>query len=175
MSSGDVGYPAGVPIGNFSFNATSGTLLGPGTFSLGTFVASPLPEGAGLTYNNLPFYITVWFNSQGPINFSTSSELSIRGVLNGTVTGSMSSNVVATVTSMQSFGPDPLPFSLDSFNVLTPQTLAPSGINGGNTAFMAQLNAIPEPGPLAMMGLLAGWAVLRLSLRRVRSGVPTRG
>ena len=60
-TTGNIGTMAGVPIGSFNFNSTSGTLVGPGIFSLGSFAARPLPEGAGLTYHNLPFYINVTF------------------------------------------------------------------------------------------------------------------
>ena len=75
---------------------------------------------------------------------------------------------MATITSVESTGPNPLPFSLSSFNVLTPQTLAPSGIDGGTTSLIGQVSSmsIPEPTPLAMIGFLAGWAAYRRFLRR---------
>ena len=75
--------------------------------------------------------------------------------------------MVATVTSIQSTGPNPLPFSLSSFNVLTPQTLAPSGVDVGTTNLAGQVTAmsVPEPTTLAMLGILAGWAAYRRILR----------
>jgi hypothetical protein len=174
QSWGDIGATAGVPIGSFDIMPSNGTLLTPGTFSLGSFQARDLPDGAGLTYTNLPFYIHVDFSPQGSHSWSDSSELFVQGVLNGTVTGRTSSDVVATLTSVQSTGPSPLPFPLSSVNILTPQTLAPSGINGGITSLMAQVKAspqppaIPEPTPLAMMGILAVGAGLRLGIRQLR-------
>jgi hypothetical protein len=165
-TSGDIGTKTGPPIGNFSFNPTSGTVLLPGTFSLGSFSAQALPEGTGLSYSHLPFYINVALQSPGPSG-SISSGLSIQGELNGTITGTTSSTVVATLTSVQATGPGMLPFPVDSFNV-GPQTLAPSGVNGGMTSLMGQVNAVPEPTPLAMMGLLAASAGLRAGIRRTR-------
>jgi hypothetical protein len=169
-SYGDVGTQAGVPIGNFGFNYALGTLLMPGTFSLGSFQAQPLPDGAGLTYHNLPFFIDVTFYPQGqtgPGAYAASSDLSIQGVLNGTVTGTSFSDVVATITSVKAGGPGVLPFPLDSFNVLTPLTLAPSGINGGVTNLIAQVTAVPEPTPLALMVVLTGLTALRSGIRRI--------
>ena len=169
-SSGDIGNPSGTPIGSFQINPSSGYLLGPGSISLATFQAEPLPAGAGLTYTNMPFYINVNFFPQ-PTNWSVDpSELTIQGVLNGTITGTTSSNVLATVTSITSTGPNPLPFSLSSFNVLMPQTLAPSGINGGTTTLGGQVTSLstPEPTPLAMMAILSIGVGLRLGIRRIR-------
>jgi hypothetical protein len=176
---GDIGTTAGTPIGNFDFNPTSGTLLPPGVFTLGSFVARALPDGAGLTYTNMPFYINVMLQPQDTSGSGTPvrpSELSIQGVLNGKITGTLSSDVVATVTSVTQVGSIPPPFDLSAFGVLGPQTLAPSGINGGVTSLMGQVTSagqpppIPEPTPLALMGILAVGAGLRMGIRRVTQG-----
>jgi hypothetical protein len=165
---------AGVGIGNFYFNPASGTLPAPGTFTLANFQARPLPDGASLSYTNTPFYIDVMFTDASRPWLSGLSSLMIKGVLNGTATGSTYSNVVATVTSVQSNGLNPLPFSLDSFSVLSPQTLAPAGINGGTTAVIGQLTSmpqpapIPEPTPLALLGILAIGAAMRSGIRWFR-------
>jgi hypothetical protein len=171
LSSGDIGNASGAPIGNFAITPTNGTLLDPGTFALATFQAEVLPSGAGLTYTNMPFYINVSVSSESPNSSVAPSGLSIEGVLNGTVTGSNASDVVATVTSIQSIGPNPLPFSLNSFSVLGPLTLAPGGVDGGTTTLMGQITdqSVPEPTPLAMMALLAIGAGLRLGMRRIKS------
>ena len=78
---------------------------------------------------------------------------------------------MATVTSIESTGPNPLPFPLTSFDVLTPQTLAPSGVDGGTTTLMGEVAeaSVPEPTPLAMMAILAIGAALRLGMRRIKS------
>jgi hypothetical protein len=59
---------------------------------------------------------------------------------------------------------------------VSPQTLAPSGINGGLTSLIGQISGngsppppIPEPTALALMGILAIGAGLRVGLRRIRS------
>ncbi len=172
QSYGDVGVAGSAPIGSFSLNSTSGTLIGPGSIALATFQAPTVPTGATLTFTNMPFYISVDFHPDS--QNSDASVLSINGMLNGTLTGTSNSNVVATVTSVQTTGPDSLPFSLDSFNVLAPQALAPSGINGGTTTLIGQITAMstPEPTPLAMLGLLAGWVAYRMVLRRSRRAMP---
>jgi hypothetical protein len=175
---GDVGRRAGVGIGGFDITSSQGTLLTPGTFTLATFQAQNLPDGAALTYTNMPFYIDVMFYPQSYNHSAPSSDLSIEGVLNGTITGTDSSNVVATITSVQSTGLGPLPFSLDSFHVLTPQILAPPSINGGTTPLIGQVTSgalrspLPEPTPLALAGLLAGYGAYRVMLRRRKTGWP---
>jgi hypothetical protein len=171
LSSGGIGNASGTPIGNFAITPTNGTFLDPGTIALATFQAQDLPSGAGLTYTNMPFYVSVSFYPQ-PTNWSVDpSELSIQGVLNGTVTGSSASDVVATVTSIESTGPNPLPFSLSSLSIQTPLTLAPGGVDGGTTTLMGQITdqSVPEPTPLAMMAMLAIGAGLRLGMRRLKS------
>ncbi len=170
---GDVGGGGAAPIGNFIINSTNGTLLGPGSMALASFQAPTVPSGATLTFTNMPFFISVEFQPNG--QNGPTPELTIQGGLNGTLTGTTSSDVVATVTSVQATGPYPLPFSLNSFNVLAPQTLAPSGINGGTTVLIGQVTALstPEPTPLAMLGLLAGWVAYRVVGRRGRRTMPT--
>jgi hypothetical protein len=172
---GDVGNSVGVPIGNFAIQYMNSTLMTPGSFTVASFQAEALPNGASLTYTNMPFYVDVEFKSpqQSSNGFSEEAFLNIQGVLNGTVTGSTSSNVEATVTStsLQFTGPNFLPFSASSITFLTPQTLAPSGINRGITPLIAQIalaSPLPEPTPLVMMEVLAGWAAFRLVRRRIR-------
>lgn len=170
-SFGDVGATAGVPIGNFSINPTSGTLTQPGTLTLAAFQAEALPAGASLTYTNLPFYIEVYFYPQGTGLYDQFSELYVTGVLNGTVTGSNFSDVVATVMSFESPETASPPFSLGSISMPS-QVLAPSAVNGGVTELVAVVaggSEVPEPSVLAMAGLLAGVGIGRVALRRRRA------
>ena len=88
LSSGYIGNPTGAPIGNFVIAPTNGTFLDPETFAVATFQAENLPSGAGLTYTNMPFDISVNFYPQPTNSPVDPSQLSIQGVLNGTVTGS---------------------------------------------------------------------------------------
>jgi hypothetical protein len=171
-TSGQVGALSDHPTGYISFNSTSGTLVTPGVVSLGTFVAQTIPDGLGITFNQLPFTISVVFHPQDSSGLSE-SKLSIAGVLNGALQGSTTSSVVATVSSVQaSAGPGPLPFPVDTFSV-SPQTIAPSEVNGGVTPLMGLVTsaAVPEPAPLALVGMLAGWAALRLRRTGRRSPI----
>jgi hypothetical protein len=156
---GDVGARAGVPVGTIDFFGTwQSTLLTPGSISLGQFESRALPEGAGLTYHNLPFYIKLNTEQVGG-GYASSGGLSIEGVLNGTVTGTTRSDVMATVTSIQPFGPGPLPFPLASFHIDVPQVLAAPGVNGGRTTLTARIDptALPVPEPTS-------WVVFAMSL-----------
>lgn len=160
---GDVGARAGVPVGTIWFDgARQSTLLTPGSISLGQFESRALPEGAGLTYHNMPFYITLTTEQVGG-GYGSSGGLSIEGVLNGTVTGTTRSDVLATVTSIRPFGPGPLPFPLASFHIDAPQVLAAPGVNGGLTTLTARIDPIPEPTSWAVfaMALAAGFSQFR--------------
>jgi hypothetical protein len=172
-SSGGLGAAGGSSVGNFSINATNGALFGPGSLQLASFQAPAVPDGATLTFTDMPFYINVDFypaNQTPPLPLADLSQVTIKGELNGTLTGATSSSVVASVTSVQSTGPNPLPFSLSSFNVLAPQTLAPSGYGGGTTTLIGQVTALstPEPTPLALLGILAVGMALRSGMRRIQ-------
>ena len=176
QTSGDVGATAGVPIGSFDFEGTSGTLLTPGSIALGQFVARDLPPGSGLTYNNLPFYITLDVYPSPPgSNRQFASEIDLRGVLNGTVTGTSTSSVTATITSIEQAGWSHPVLPLSAIRVDVPQVLAPSGINGGHTTLTATIGPFvpipipaPEPGTLAIFGL-AGLGLLAHRVSRRRS------
>lgn len=150
--------------GTISFTGTSGLFLAPGTFMLGQFHISGLDPSVTQTYNNTPFTIDVSFaNTLTPIPLGgTSPVVEISGVLNGSVSGSLSSDVIATFTSIQQTGfGSPLPFPLASLAVGAPQALSPSGINGGNTIVIASVNAIPEPTTLALFGAVIAGVGLR--------------
>jgi hypothetical protein len=165
-TSGWVGTQSGNTGTNLKFASASGTLAPPETIALGSLTAQPLPDGIGLTYNHVSFGINVTFQTQGSSGMVTSG-LSLQGEINGAIMGTQSSTAMATVTSVQATGPDTLPFPISSFN-FGPQAIEPSGINGGITTLTGQVSAaVPEPTPLAIMGILAGWAALRSRCRRV--------
>lgn len=163
---GSVGGPDGGPIGWFN---NAGVVLPPGAFSLGQFQTPVLPSSASLTYNNTPFEVDVTFNSG-----SSTSGLVIDGVLNGTVMGNNASNMIASITSINQDGSNPLPFPLNTFQVLAPQALAPRGIQGGVTDLFAYVSfnpagqtlTTPEPASLALFGTVIVGLGLRHRLRR---------
>ncbi|WP_422928436.1 PEP-CTERM sorting domain-containing protein [Singulisphaera sp. PoT] len=150
--------PGASPI---SLGTSSGTLYTPGSINLGTFNTSlSLPESASLTYANTPFTIDVYFNTS-----SGTSILQVNGLLNGTITGTTSSTLQASVASVTNIGGNPLPFPLDTFQVLAPQTISP----GGASPLYAYVSYnVPEPTTLALCGsVLAGLAVRRMRRRMV--------
>jgi hypothetical protein len=156
---GDVGTRAGTPIGNFDFEgapyftgnwgALGGQFSAPGSFPLGEFVAQPLPAGASLTYSNLPFYLQLNVAPAGTDAF-LGGQVNIQGVLNGTATGSTSSTVIATITSVTASGP--LPFPLADLRIDAPQALSPDQ----GTLLTADVVALPSPAPIPEP---SGWLV----------------
>lgn len=154
---GNVGTPW-APVGTVWFNDTQPTaLIAPGTISLGQFETNPLPPGASLTFQNMPFYVDVMIY-KGPVP-SSAVELQVNGMLNGTLTGSTGSTLTATLSSVQQLWGSPLPFSLSNFHVELPQLVAPSGVNGGTTglyAYISQPLNTPEPTSCAVFALTAG-------------------
>jgi len=163
---GTVGGADGGPIGFFG---NTGSLLTPGVFSLGQFQAPVLPSSASLTYANTPFSIDVTFTTSG----GATSDLLINGVLNGTITGNSSSNMLATATSVAQSGTAPLPFPVNTFSVLGPQTLAPRGLYAGVTDLYAFISfnpagetfPVPEPTTFALFGTMLVGLGLRRRLR----------
>jgi hypothetical protein len=141
-------------------------LVTPGVISLGQFESRPLPEGAGLSYHDFPFFITL-VTDQGNGDYGTTSGLSIAGVLNGTVTGTTQSDVTATITSVQPYGGTPLPFPLASFHINAPEILNAPGVNSGLTTLTARIDPdvppIPEPTSWAVFAML-----LVVGLHRLR-------
>ncbi len=147
--------PAASPI---SLGTSTGTLYAPGTINLGSFTSSlSLPQSASLTYTNTPFTIDVYFTSG-----STTSGLEIKGLLNGTITGNVSSSLQASVATVTQLGGNTLPFPIGTFTVLAPQTISPTGISTLYAYVNFDPNHVPEPTTLALCGtVLAGLGVRR--------------
>ena len=132
-------------IPNGVFTASSNP-TGTSNFSLGEFVVAPLPDGQSTVYNNTPFritYLTDAVGGQTPVPNDTPIQLT--GVLNGTVTGSSVSTVVATFNNVNSS------FQTGSMlNALTTDNarfLVPSTNNGGLST--AEARDVIQPIPLA--------------------------
>ena len=164
----------GAPVG--------GTLTTPGGFALGEFITNPLPASATLTYDHTPFTIDLIVrdalapNSAGPGSSPSyfDADYKISGVLNGSITGAGSSDMMATITSISAtaggVGGTP-PFSASDLQITAPQgIIAPNGQNPGFSTLMGQVLVpglpapAPEPASIAVFGVaLAGWACCRRS------------
>jgi hypothetical protein len=80
-----------------STTPSSNTFNSPSNFSLGYFQVGQLDPGVSTTYNNTPFSLTLHFDSvNGQTPTPNATPITISGVLNGTVSGSDVSSVVAT-------------------------------------------------------------------------------
>ena len=150
-----------IPVSTNQFNA-------PSAFSLGDFQVAALPDGQTTTYTNTPFHITYLANTvNGQAPNPNQTPIQVSGVLNGTVTGSNQSSVVATF--------DPISNSTfltgqysNTIGILdSPLSLVPSTTNNGQTSAQATLdtqfqgtNPIPEPTSIALfLTTLAGLGV----------------
>jgi hypothetical protein len=174
---GDVGTQAGAPIGNFDFKGApfythhwgslGGQFAAPGSFPLGEFIARPLPAGASLTYSDLPFYLQLNVAPAGT-DALLGGQIDIQGVLNGTVTASTSSTVVASITSVTASGP--LPFPLADFRIDAPQalSLAHRTLLTADVMDLPSPAPIPEPSGWLIAAVLATAAVLGRARRRSR-------
>ena len=181
---GSIANQAGVaPITFLGVN--SQTLTTPGTFSLGQFDAlNILPASATLTYNNTPF--TINLNVGNGTGFTTAYQVS--GTLNGWITGSGTSDMVASVTSITggppigTSAPTSPPFPASDIKINVSQAInAPNALTGsdGYTTLYAQISPslldpvpAPEPASIAVFGAgVIAWAIRR---RMTRSKRPVR-
>ncbi|WP_422928437.1 hypothetical protein [Singulisphaera sp. PoT] len=187
-SQGDGAVPGYIGTNVISFQGvTNGSFQAPGAFSLGNFVVTQ-PTSGSTTYNNAEFTIELQTNLGGNVASSPSvspySALWIDGVLNGTVSASGESNVVASVISVTPDQPLQipenlavpildLPFPIAAFRVALPVVLSLTP-GGGETPLMAQVTTVPEPSPLAISALaVAGVAWIRRPRRT--SATPVAG
>jgi hypothetical protein len=126
-------------------------------------MASALPDGQSTTYTNTPF--TLKFNADG-INGSpvqpNETPVTVSGVLNGTLTGSNQSSVVATFN-----GIDKPTFQTGLYsNSLTipgsSMLVVPSTSNNGTSSVQATLAStatgipVPEPSTVVIFGAAIG-------------------
>ncbi len=163
------------PVSYSGTGATANPVLFPGSFSLGSFVVPQLASNVSVTETNTPFHIDVYFSEnppQGVWPWNTSS-LGINGVLDGTLTGSTGSTLIATMTSVTGEGPGPLPFPISAFQTNVPQAVAPFnlaswtyyngsqyvGVTAPLIAGVSELYPVPEPTavPLLSLVLAAVW------------------
>ncbi len=163
--------------GVISFDSVaSGAFNAPSSFSLGSFQVAGLPPGQSTTYTNTPFHITYVTNMiNGDAPGSVNNPLVVSGVLNGTITGSSQSDVVAT------FSPISTPtFAVGNYeNTLsiseTALSLVPSTTNGGLTTAQASLttleitHGIPEPSTMALFAFATAGLAVRHRLRKSKN------
>jgi hypothetical protein len=181
---GNIAGQAGVAPIYFN-SASSPMFTSPGTFSLGQFdAAGILPTSATLTYNNTPFTVDLNVSTgagTGPNAPYYTYEIS--GNLNGMITGTGSSTMVATVSSITGISEyvngvwTTPPFPVSELQINAPQGItAPNGYQDGLTTLYAQVNPAlglpspaPEPTSIAIVGVgLVAWGVRR-RLARSRS------
>jgi len=155
--------------GPISFTGNTSSFLTPGVISLGSFNLAGLGGDTTQTFNNTEFTINVAFPT-GPNGAFPWANVGITGVLNGSITGSNFSDVIATFTGVSQQGDVPLPFDIKNFQLIGPVHLGPQGVNGGSTAVFAYVGPVlagqdpevPEPSTLAVFALgLAGLGYAR--------------
>ena len=151
-----------------SFVPTSGgSFLAPSSLGLGSFQAVAQPGGSTTTYTNTPF--SVKFNADA-LNGATfqpnETPVTISGVLNGTISGSNQSNVVATFNSIDKAA---FQTGLYSNSLVIPTSglnIVPSSSNGGMSSVQVSLTStatgspVPEPSTVLVFGASALGLVL---------------
>jgi len=147
--------------GPITFGGANSSFLTPGVVSLGNFNLAALPTNTSQSFNNVAFTLDVAFPS-GSAGELPWSHIAVTGVLNGSITGNLFSDVIATFTSVTQQGSEPLPFDLSRFQMIGPVQLQPNGVNGGSTQIFAYVTAVPEPSTLAFFAIgIAGLGYAR--------------
>jgi hypothetical protein len=137
---------------------------------LGEFQVAPLGANASTTYTNTPFSFTLIPSAYNGTALSNFSPLTITGMLNGTLTGSSQSSVIATIN----------PIANDTFQLggatstlagLPNQVLLVPNSAGGITTLEAAINTVgavnpaqapvPEPSTIALFLTTVGGLALR--------------
>jgi hypothetical protein len=132
-----------VPITNAQVDATS-------NIPLGYFQVAALPSGQSTTYDNTPFSITFVPSSLNGTALASPGSVEVTGVLNGVVTGSTQSGVLATFDTLSN-GSFQLAGASSTLSI--PQSgaaLVPSSAGNGTTTVegMIVTNGTPEvPAP----------------------------
>lgn len=177
----DPGAVSYVPVSGASF-------LAPSALSLGAFQIKPVADGQTVTYNNVPFTITL--NSTmvgGAAPNPNTTPVSITGTLNGTVNGPSQTNIVATFNQPAPItNPDGTVNKDPGYQFVTglysntlhvadnPLHLVPSTTNGGSTSVQALLTnsvvtaPVPEPSTLLLFAATVAGLGLRRQIRRAR-------
>ncbi len=142
--------------------------------ALGEFQVAPLAANMTTTYTNTPFSFTLIPSAYNGAALSNFTPLTITGVLNGMLTGSTQSSVIATISSIsentfQLGGATSTLAGLPNQVLLVPNS-GPNS-NGGVTTLEAAINTVgtvnpaqapvPEPSTIALFLTTVGGLALR--------------
>ena len=152
-----------VPVSANSFTA-------PSTLSLGTFVVAALPIGQTTTYNHTPFAVSFGITTVNGVNVAANPPLlTVTGFLNGLLSGSNRSTVIAVFDPIANSNIKVGPDFFVNLSLPSPQrTLVPSTTSGGQSTaegFVTLFHETPEPTAIALF-IVAGAGLGLVHLRR---------
>jgi hypothetical protein len=142
------------------------------SFSIGDFKVTPSADGSTTSYANTPFLIQLSGYQVGVAypGIMVFNSILIYGRLNGSVSSTSPSSIVATIDAVQPgiVPPNPqgtfnfiqiLPFDPSTLKIATDTPLSSAG--SGTTTLIGHVDSTPEPGMLAIFGAIAAFVGLR--------------
>lgn len=173
-TSGQIGSEGVTGFSAISFRSQADPIWGTtGTRYLGQFLTAPMPPGLTTTYNNTSFSISllpVGLQLDGTWYTQNLQPIVLKGRLNGSITGSDYSNVVATfdpVNPWVDIVQGGVPGSTTFLSGIGPFVIKSNGTTDASMSWLTLANPspvpVPEPTTLAIFasGLVIAWAARR--------------
>ena len=178
-TSGQVGLDGVTGFNAISYKSQANPIWGTtGSRYLGQFLTSPLPPGMSTTYTNTPFSISILPTGlQLNSNWYTSNlqPIVLKGRLNGSITGTDYSSVVASVDPWVDIVQGGLPDNRTFLSGIGPFVVNSAATTNVTMSWLTLANPsavpVPEPSTLAVLvsGISLAWMARRRQLKLNRA------